>query len=40
MDQNPTVFISASVNRYVSYSDMQVLMMVTETETFNVDFTS
>ena len=25
---------------YVNYSDIQVLTMVTETETFNVDFTS
>ena len=27
--------ISASIYRYVDYSDIQVLMMVTETETFN-----
>ena len=32
--------ISASIHRYVSYFDIQVLMMVTETETLNVDFTS
>ena len=32
--------ISTSIHRYVNYSDIQVLMMVTETETFNVDFTS
>ena len=30
--------ISASIHRYVNYSDIQVLMMVTETETFNIDF--
>ena len=32
--------ISASIHRYVNYSDIKVLMMVTETETFNVDFNS
>ena len=32
--------ISTSIHRYVNYPDIQVLMMVTETETFNVDFTS
>ena len=32
--------ISTSINRYVNYSDIQVLMMVTETEMINVDFTS
>ena len=32
--------ISASIQRYVYYFDIQVLMMVTETETFNVDFIS
>ena len=32
--------ISASIHRYVNYSDIQVLMKVIETETFNVDFTS
>ena len=32
--------ISASIHRYVNYSDIQVLMMVTETEMFDVDFTS
>ena len=32
--------ISASIHRYVNFSDIQVLMMVTETEMFNVDFTS
>ena len=32
--------ISTSILRYVDYSDIQVLMMVTETETFNVDFNS
>ena len=32
--------ISASIHHDVNYSDIQVLMMVTETETFNVDFTS
>ena len=31
--------ILPSIHRYVNYSDIQVLMMVTETETFNVDFT-
>ena len=29
--------ISTSIHRYVNYSNIQVLMMVTETETFNVD---
>ena len=33
-------YISTSIHRYVNCSDIQVLMMVTETETFNVDFTS
>ena len=32
--------ISASIHRYVNYSDTQVLMMVTETEKFNVDLNS
>ena len=32
--------ISASIHRCVNYFDIQVLMMVTETETFNVDFAS
>ena len=32
--------ISASIHRYGNYFDIQVLMMVTETKTFNVDFTS
>ena len=32
--------ISASVHRYVNYFDIQVLIMVTETETFHVDFNS
>ena len=32
--------ISASIHHYMNYSDIQVLMMVTETETFNVDFNS
>ena len=32
--------ILTSIPCYVNYSDIQVLMMVTETETFNVDFTS
>ena len=32
--------ILASIHRYVNYFDIQVLMIVTETETFNVDFTS
>ena len=32
--------ISASIHRYVNYFDIPVLMMVTETETLNVDFTS
>ena len=32
--------ISTRIHRYVNYSDIKVLMMVTETETFNVDFTS
>ena len=32
--------ILASIHRYVNYYDIQVLTMVTETETFNVDFTS
>ena len=31
---------SASIHCYVNYSDIQVLMMITETETFNVDFTA
>ena len=30
--------ILAGIHRYVNYSDIQVLMMVTNTETFNVDF--
>ena len=30
--------VLASIHRYENYSDIQVLMMVTETETFNVDF--
>ena len=34
-----TPVISTNIHRYVNYSDIQVLMMVTETETFNVDFT-
>ena len=34
------LFISTSIHRYVNYSDIQVLMMITETETFNVDFHS
>ena len=32
--------ISASIHRYVIYSDIQILMMVTETETFNINFNS
>ena len=32
--------ISTSTHRYVNFSDIKVLMMVTETETFNVNFTS
>ena len=36
MDQIPT----ANIHRYVNYSDIQVLMMVTKTETFFVDFYS
>ena len=32
--------ILASIHHYVNYSDIQVLVMVTNTETFNVDFTS
>ena len=32
--------ISTSIHRYVNYFDIRVLMMVTETETFNVDFDS
>ena len=32
--------ISASIHHYAKYSDIQILMIVTETETFNVDFTS
>ena len=32
--------ISASIHRYGNYFDIQVLVMVTETETFNVDFRS
>ena len=35
-----TPVILASIHRYVSNSDIQVLMMVTNTETFNVDLTS
>ena len=45
MDQNPTIFapvISTNIHCYVNYSDIKVLKIVTETETetFNVDFTS
>ena len=32
--------ISTTIHRYFNYSDIQALMMVTETETFNVDFIS
>ena len=32
--------ISASIHCYMDYSDIQILMMVTNTETFVVDFTS
>ena len=32
--------ISTSIYHYVNYSDIKVLMMVSETETFNVVFTS
>ena len=32
--------ISASIHCYVDNSDIQTLMMVTDTKTFNVDFTS
>ena len=32
--------ISANIHRYVNYFDIQALMMVTENETFNVDFKS
>ena len=32
--------ILASIHRYVYYSDIHVLMMMANTETFNVDFTS
>ena len=31
---------SASIHRYVNNSDIQVLMMVTEAETLNVEFIS
>ena len=32
--------VSAIIDRYVNYSDIEVLMMVFETEAFNVNFTS
>ena len=32
--------ISASIHRYVNYFDIQVLMMISETETINDDFNS
>ena len=32
--------ITVSIHRHMNYSDIQVLVMVTNTETFNVDFTS
>ena len=32
--------ISGNTHRYVNYSDIKVLKMFTETETFNVDFNS
>ena len=40
MKANMDPVISESIHCYVNYSDIQVLMMITETETFNVDFTS
>ena len=32
--------ISTTIHRYVNFFDTQAFMMVTETEMFNIDFTS